>query len=29
MTKVPELPTGVDAVEQLKALISALKQTAN
>ena len=27
MTKVPELPTGVDAVEQLKALIHALKPT--
>ena len=27
MSKVPELPTGVDAVEQLKALINALKPT--
>ena len=27
MTKVPELPTGVDAVEQLKALMNALKPT--
>ena len=26
-SKVPELPTGVDAVEQLKALINALKPT--
>ena len=27
MTKVPELPTGVDAVEQLKSLIDTLKST--
>ena len=27
MSKVPELPTGVDAVEQLKSLINALKPT--
>ena len=27
MSQVPELPSGVDAVEQLKSLISALKPT--